>query len=121
MQGGKLIEGVVKTMANPTIDDLDTIELTAQALQVSHYQIFADAYRAWHGDEAEDAYLDRLFGKYLRRGELPSFVRHYARNFVTDHPEILAARQADRLKRQRAEHLCFFLITLMVLAALLFF
>ncbi len=110
-----------------TIGDLDALRLTAEAMKVSDYELFVEAYQAWHGSSPTDKgqldkiQLDKMFGRYLRRGEIPSYVRHFARQYLSDHPEFLAARNATQRKQKRAEYLSFLLILIMVLVALTLF
>ena len=108
--------------AEPAVeDDLDALRLTAEAMNVSDYELFFKAYRAWHGEDPGDGQMSALFGRYLRRGELPSFVRHFTRRYLNRHPEIIMTRKAEYRKDQRARHLSFLIIATMVLIALVFF
>jgi hypothetical protein len=102
-------------------DDLDALRLTAEAMSASDYELFFKAYRAWHGKDPEGEQISALFGRYLRRGELPSFVRHFTRSYLSRHPEIIVTREAEYRKDQRIRHLSFLIIATMVLIALVFF
>lgn len=102
-------------------DDLNALQLTAEAMKLSDYQLFFEAYRAWKGKEPEDAQINALFGRYLCRSDLPSFVRHFIRHYLSNHPELVETRKAEYRKDQRACFLSFMIIATMVLIALVFF
>jgi len=105
-------------MAALLANDLDTLQLTAAALGASEYQIFVEAYRAWHGVDPTPAQIERLFGRYLRRSEVPPFVRHFARHYLTEHPEFLERRAALLRKRQQLDRLSLWCIAAAVVLAL---
>ncbi len=106
---------------NSVEGDLKALRLTAEAMNLSDYQLFLEAYRAWSGEEPDDAQLNALFGRYLRRGELPSFVRHFTRSYLNNHPQLIATREAEYRKDQRARFMSFLIIATMVLIALVFY
>jgi hypothetical protein len=112
---------MTKPAENSKESDLEALRLTAEAMNLSDYQLFLEAYRAWSGEEPDDAQLNAWFGRYLRRGELPSFVRHFTRNYLTSHPQLIATREAEYRKDQRARLLSFMVIATMVVIALVFY
>ena len=98
--------------------DFDAFLMTKDALGVSEYQVFRRAYRAWYGYEPSPGQTDSLFRAYLLSSELPHFVRHFARRFLQNHPEVPRAIQERYHRSQRADHISLALIVVMVFGAL---
>ena len=98
--------------------DVRDFLLAKEALEISEYQIFFDAYRDWYGHEPSGSSLNTLFGEYLRSSELPHFVKHFARRFVASHPEQVQALLAAYRRSQRAHLIALGALALMVLWAL---
>lgn len=44
--------------------------------QISEYDVFRFAYRAWYGSDNPD-YVESDFGQWLNTGDLPGYVKHY--------------------------------------------
>ena len=108
-------------MEHSPLDDLEALQLTAEAMDISEYQVFIEAYRAWHGEEPEPRQIDPLFRQYMRGLRVPPIVRHFTRQYLDEHPAFLRARKARLWKWRQAEFLAFLLILAMVLAALALF
>lgn len=84
---------------------------TAEILAVSEADVFRLAYRHLYERELSEALLDQLFGAYLKRGELPGWVRSYCqrvlgkaatatpgfdpREFGVDSPRRIASRDGQ--------------------------
>ena len=63
-----------------TIDsDADRVANVAGILEVSEFDVFKLAYLAWHAKPARDEHVERLFGAYLMRQDIPVWVRHFVR------------------------------------------
>lgn len=56
---------------------------TAEILSVSEAEVFTLAYRHWYERELDEALLDDYFGAYLKRGELPGWVRTFCQRVLT--------------------------------------
>ncbi len=92
--------------------------LTKAARETSDFQVFADAYRDWYGHKPAQNRLERVFGEYLKTGDLPHFVRHYARRYVATHPDpVRVLRDRDR-RSDRAYLVAFSMLAAMVLFAM---
>lgn len=102
-------------------DDLSAFLITREARQVSEYQLFADAYRAWYGEAPDPRHLEKLFGEYLKGARLPHFVRHYSREFVQRHPECLTRQLQERQRARRLNWMIYFILLALVLVALVLF
>ena len=100
------------------VTDFRDFLLAKEALEISDYQIFFDAYRDWYGHEPSGSSLNALFGEYLRSSELPHFVKHFARRFVASHPEQVRSLLAAYQRSHRAHLLALGTLALMVLLAL---
>jgi hypothetical protein len=48
-------------------------------------------------------------------------VRHFIRNYLSNHPELVESRKAEYRKEQQVRFLSFMIIATMVLIALVFF
>ncbi len=92
--------------------------LTKAARETSDYQIFVDAYRDWYGREPAQHGLDKFFGEYLKSGDLPHFVRHYARHYVETHPGPVQTLVDRDRQSQRANLIAFGMVVVLVLFAM---
>lgn len=98
--------------------DFQDFLLTKAARETSEYQVFVDAYRDWYGDEPAQRRLQNAFGEYLKSGDLPHFVRHYARRYVATHPDPVRTLMDRDRQSQRANLIAFGMLTVMVLFAM---
>ncbi len=64
----------------------------SRALKVSEFDLFRLAYRHWHGDEADEKALERIFVGYMFRQTVPLWVRQFCR-------QVLSAARAGALDR----------------------
>lgn len=55
---------------------------TAEILSVSEADVFRLAYRHLYERELSEAPLDELFGAYLKRGELPGWMRSFCQRVL---------------------------------------
>lgn len=102
-----------------TIDyGTDTLPLMKEILERSEYEIFSEAYSAWHGHPPSERQLVNLFGKYLNSGEVPFFVRHYCREFITNAPDQLSAWQAQQRHAKRVNMMVYLVLAVWVTGAL---
>lgn len=100
-------------------DQVDQLRLCARTLEISEYELFHRAYSAWHGHPPPLPELELRFHDYLRRAELPAWVRHFCRQYLQANPEALSRQQADAAHTRRAGRLALGLIMLSVGLALL--
>ena len=54
----------------------------AEVLAIGEFELFRLAHRWWHDTPCDEAVLSRLFGEYLVRQAVPSWVRHYCRRVL---------------------------------------
>jgi len=62
-----------------SLDDGALVTLAANHLDVSEFEVFCISYQSWHSDAGPEALMERHFGAYLARGEVPAWVRHFSR------------------------------------------
>ena len=63
-------------------DPADQVTAAAGRLEISERDLFLLAYRRWFGREPDAAVLERSFAACMFRGEVPPWVRHYARDVL---------------------------------------
>ena len=73
-------------------EDASVVTMAANLLDVSEFEVFRASYKSWHDDDGSDTLLERHFGEYLKRGEVPFWVRHFSR-------EQLAQQRSDEWSR----------------------
>ena len=98
--------------------DLQDFLLTKTLRETSDYQVFVDAYRDWYGDEPAQHRLDKVFGEYLQSGNLPHYVRHYARQYVAAHPGPVQNLVDRNRQSHRANLITYGVLAVMVLFAM---
>ena len=103
----------------PGLTAIDAFLVTKEALEISEFQVFRQAYRAWYGHPAAEQQLDPLFANYLKSNDLPFFVRHFCRNFIVQEPQHLYIQQARQYWSKRANAIAFACIVVMVVSAML--
>ena len=67
-----------------SLDDGAVVTLAANYLDVSEYEIFRASYHSWYSNEGSDALINRHFGDYLMRGDVPCWVRHFSRQRLSE-------------------------------------
>ena len=72
--------------------DVRDVVAAAYALRISEFDLFRLAYRRWHGREAAEKGLERVFVAYMFRCAVPPWVRHFCR-------QVLAEAREGRLER----------------------
>ena len=80
-----MIENLLKfrfEASEPLPDDAELIQTAIDAADVSEFDFFRAAWRAWHGSPAEEKALERIFVQYLYNQRAPGFVRHFARRVL---------------------------------------
>ena len=73
-------------------EDASVVTMAANLLEVSEFEIFRASYKSWYHDDGSDTLLERQFGEYLKRGDVPFWVRHFSR-------EQLAQERSDERSR----------------------
>jgi hypothetical protein len=79
------MHGLLKTLMRPDREEDPEQSLVAQAaniLQVGEFQVLQLAYHEWYGQDLPEALSDRLFERYMLRGEAPHWACEYARRIV---------------------------------------
>jgi hypothetical protein len=105
--------------AKPLPHELEQLDASARDLGISEYELFQRAFEAWHGRRADPESIDHTFGRYLKEGELPEWVRHFCRQYLDAHPDCMVRREALAVRARRADWIAFALIVLAVLIALI--
>lgn len=62
--------------------DVAHVAETAQVLKIREVELFQHAHFWWYQRKLSDTALDRAFGRYLMRQEVPAWVRHYCRRVL---------------------------------------
>ena len=69
---------VTRPSVDPIAQDLQIVALMARGLEISEFELFAKAYRSWHGSAPVVRDLEREFGRFLnQRSDLPFYVRRF--------------------------------------------
>ncbi|WP_455365185.1 hypothetical protein [Kaarinaea lacus] len=63
----------------------------ASVMDISEFQLFELAYVDWFGDEPLASEVEPSFAVYMFRGEIPTWVRQFARKILKTWPEDLSA------------------------------
>lgn len=66
--------------------DLERIAYAAALLEIKEYDIFALAYRWWHGRPAPQDDLEKHFKAYMYAQKVPAWARHYVRQLMESLP-----------------------------------
>ena len=70
--------------------------MTARALEISEFDVFARAWTFWHGETAPDKQIEKHFAEYMFAERVPGFVRHYTRSAPLPLPRVV--RRPARLR-----------------------
>lgn len=98
--------------------EVERIRLLARAREVSEYDVFVDAWSAWHGAPPPRALIEADFDAYMRDDTVPGYVRHHVRTWLDAHPEVLERQRADARAVQRARRLALAFLALALLVVL---
>lgn len=60
-------------------DDLKGVQRASNLLGLAEFELFREAYRAWHKDTPSDELLEQHFVPYMFSGEAPVWVRSFVR------------------------------------------
>lgn len=74
-------------------DDTPMVLEAANALDVTEFELFDLAHRAWFDRPGESRELEQAFGPYMMHGQAPYWVRHFARRIAA----LPDSRQRQRL------------------------
>ena len=64
-------------------DDVQGVLDVSAIMGIAEFRLFAIAYREWHGEDAEEATIERYFTPYMFNDVVPPWVRHFC-NRVLD-------------------------------------
>lgn len=98
--------------------EVERIRLVARTRGVSEYDVFVEAWAAWHGTPAPRQRIESDFDAYLRADAVPGYVRHHVRSWLDAHPEVLERQRADLRAVQRARRLALTFLALALLVVL---
>lgn len=56
-------------------------------LEVTEFNLFELAYTDWFGHESKTSHIEPVFVNYMFHGEIPTWVRQYARKTIRAHQE----------------------------------
>lgn len=68
-----------------TVDDAQAVLWTADILEKSEFEVFEEAYRAWHREAADTNRLERIFADYMFEEIVPFWVRQFTRETLDHH------------------------------------
>ena len=74
-----------------TPPELTEVAETAAWYEITEYEVFRRAWRAWFGTEPVPGELERHFVRYMFRQDVPPWVRHYTRRVLGSRPRARAA------------------------------
>ena len=77
--------GLLQTLLRPDQEepsDRSDVAQAANLLQIGEFQLLQLAYASWHGEEMPASMVDGLFERYMFKGEVPIWARHYARSII---------------------------------------
>ena len=57
---------------------MEIITSAANILEISEYEVLIRAYRKWHGVNAAQQLIQKIFSDYLNNNLVPYWARHYA-------------------------------------------
>lgn len=72
-------------------DHTEDVLFAASLLDISEFELFSIAYRAWHCDSASEQYLERYFAPYMFHGRVPVWVQQFTRQVLSERGEEIAA------------------------------
>lgn len=90
----------------------------AMILDVSEFQLFELAYVDWFGDEPIASQVEPSFAQYMFRGEIPTWVRQFARKIVKTWPEDLSAPRTLPQRFTPLRGTAYFMLVVFVVGAL---
>ncbi len=90
----------------------------ASVMDISEFQVFEQAYVDWFGDEPMVSEVEASFAVYMFRGEIPTWVRQYARKILKTWPEDLSAPRAVPTRFTPLRGTAYFMLIVFVLGAL---
>jgi len=67
---------------NHLAPDVAHVAEAAETLAIGEFELFRLAYRWWYQGDCEEAFLNGVFGEYLKGGRVPAWVRHYCRRVL---------------------------------------
>ncbi len=71
-----------KVLQTPIRPDAREVLDTSALLEISEYRVFQLAYRRWHGHDATNRALERIYIRYIFYEEVPLWVRHFTRHVL---------------------------------------
>ena len=80
----------------------EQVAYAARLMEKGEFALFGEAFLAWHGKEASEAEIDFHFSRYIRTGEVPFWVRHQVRVFLSD-----PALQKRLARKRRISLVCY--------------
>lgn len=69
------------------VDDTTTVQLSAEILDKSEFDVFELAYQAWYREVPDTTRLERIFARYMFDGVAPFWVRQFTRTTLEAHPD----------------------------------
>jgi len=72
------------------IDDETLVVIAAERLGLKEFDLFREAYRDWFGDDADEAWLERVFVGYMFQRGVPPWVRRFCRAALDAAPPLVA-------------------------------
>ncbi len=76
------IADVYHRLFDTGVTEEDVVACASSLLDVGEFQIFQLAYFEWHGEEGDIKLLERCYFSFIINGNMPQWVRHYARNII---------------------------------------
>ncbi len=72
-------------------DNIEDVLCTASLLEITEFQVFAQAYEAWYNDTPSERHLERYFGPYMFEEKTPVWVQQFTRRVLTERADEVRA------------------------------
>lgn len=90
----------------------------ASVMDISEYRLFELAYVDWFGDEPLAGQVEPTFAVYMFRGEIPTWVRQFARKMLKTWPEDLSPPRILSSRFTPLRGTAYFMLVVFVVGAL---
>lgn len=103
---------------SPISPDTRLVLDAAMLLDISEFQLFELAYTDWFGDKPVIHQVECLFASYMFKGEIPTWVRQFARNILRTWPDDLRSPRALPQRLTPLRGTAYFMLIVFVVGAL---
>ena len=90
----------------------------SSVMDISEFQLFEFAYVDWFGDQPVISQVEAIFADYMYNGEIPNWVRQFARKMLRSWPEDLSAPRTLPQRFTPLRGTAYFMLIVFVVGAL---